>query len=796
MIAGVHACCRAFQDETLGVDDVNEIVKQFVTTCEYDSDVLAEVGKDEMFPSFVQHLLSCSYRCGGELATLIVQFLATVASSDPYLYDVIAANTDLSDFAFNHFSRYTESVDIEKVKATAIFPFVKFAAMVANSKRLNMTEPQSVNILVASAIALLNDAQLAAWAAAILAGLARNSSVAEAYLRSLPNRLQVKRSLFGLRSSNDVCVVCASMSALTAMFLVKADSCSDLQMLVQFVASESQFFLMPILAGDAVMDLIKKKTKLVREDLTKLLAAALTAKGMHAVAVFKLLVDLSEYHPVMAQIVRQTPYLGQLFQSLIAHEEDFVLPCGCQFLLHLSDCDRDLLVGMNKSDLFAIILEALVDSSPSRFESLAVLLCMLAFELKKTDAALLSQAEDFLFTAFLRAIEDNNSFLSLVMFRLLNKCAKYMKGWTIHIKRIVIDTQFPVLIANVLQESCERHVTRSALETLQYFITTNEPEFSDLFTSAFLMLGKRRQTEQSLTEDQHRVERMQTRRVIENLETLKRQHESELERMKEENSHLLTTYHDQTHRSEMRAEPRRLSTDSSVGRIKSQTSHVSHVTNLKEENTELQTQLAEQSAIITSQQNEIDKLREQNRLLLDKLEDLKCEIESRDQEKELFQKQLQDARSEEQKFALRDAESKLQNAQRIVLKIRKELEDTQHECMSGIEENKRMQAEIGTMRTLLKQQQEQSQKLVADLDILEGQNDQLRANQQNLNDIRLKYTAKREKLESQITEERKQKRQWETVARFDRIIRNGQLYTTQQAINELEGTAENPATLE
>ena len=792
MIAGVHACCRAFEDETLGEDDVNEIVEQFVTTCEYDYDVLAEVGKDEMFPNFVQHLLSCSYRCGGELATLIVQFLATVAAADPYLYDVIAANTDLSDFAFNHFSKYTETVDIEKVKATAIFPFVKFAAMVANSKRFNMTEPQSVNILVASAVALLNDAQLAAWAAAILAGLTRNSSVAEAYLRSLPNRLQVKRSLFGLRSSNDVCVVCASISTLTAMFLVKPDSCSDLQMLVQFVASESQFFLMPILAGDAVMDLIKKKTKLVREDLTKLLAAALTAKGMHAVAVFKLLVDLSEYHPLMAQIVRQTPYLGQLFQSLIAHEEDFVLPCGCQFLLQLSDCDQDLLVGMNKSDLFAIILEALVDSGPSRFESLAVLLCMLAFELKKTDVALLSQAEDFLFTAFLRAIEDNSCFLSLVMFRLLHKCAKYMKGWTIHIKRIVVDTQFPVLIANVLQESCERHVTRSALETLQYFITTNEPEFSDLFTSAFLMLGKRRQQEQTMTEDQHRVERMQTRRVIENLETLKRQHASELERMKEE-THLATTYHDQTHRSEVKAEPRRASTDSSAGRIKPQASHVA---NLKEENTELQTKLAEQSAVITSQQNELENLREQNRRLLDKLEDLKCEIESRDQEKQVFEKQLQDAKAEEQTFALRDAESKLQLAQRTVLKLRKALEDTRNECMTGVEQNKRMQTEIGTMRALLEQQQAESQKLVADLDLLEGQNNQLRANQQNLNDIRRKYAAKREKLESQIREERKEKRQWESVARFDRIIRNGQLHTTQEAFNEIEGTPENPATLE
>ena len=205
---------------------------------------------------------------------------------------------------------------------------------------------------------------------------------------------------------------------------------------------------------------------------------------------------------------------------------------------------------------------------------------------------------------------------------------------------------------------------------------------------------------------------------------------------------------------------------------------------------------AEQSAVITSQQNELENLREQNRRLLDKLEDLKCEIESRDQEKQVFEKQLQDAKAEEQTFALRDAESKLQLAQRTVLKLRKVLEDTRNECMTGVEQNKRMQTEIGTMRALLEQQQAESQKLVADLDLLEGQNNQLRANQQNLNDIRRKYAAKREKLESQIREERKEKRQWESVARFDRIIRNGQLHTTQEAFNEIEGTPENPATLE
>ena len=387
MLTGFHACLRAFENDKISASELYAIVGQFVTTCEFDHDVLDELSKEEMFPEFVQHMLRCSYETvvdrtkpvctESDLPSVIVQFLTTLATKNPVLFDVIAANTDLSEFITNHFSKYTELAEIRGVKATEVFPFIKFVAVMANSTHVNINSPSALNVILTVISVLLDNPQLCAWAAAAIAGLKRNSAVAEAYIRALPNLLQIKRSLSILLSSCDVCVVCASLSAMIALFSVGTDGCAALRALVRFVGNDSQFFLMPILSADAMLEVVKK-TPLTQEQVTTLLMSALSANGIRAVTIFHLLVNLSEYHPIIAQIVKRTRYLEQLFMATIKHEEGYVAPCACQFLLSLGDCDCEVLSGLNKSDLFMKVLEALILAGESKMESFGVLLSMLS----------------------------------------------------------------------------------------------------------------------------------------------------------------------------------------------------------------------------------------------------------------------------------------------------------------------------------------------------------------------------------------------------------------------------------
>ena len=138
---------------------------------------------------------------------------------------------------------------------------------------------------------------------------------------------------------------------------------------------------MPILSADAMLEVVKK-TPLTQEQVTTLLMSALSANGIRAVTIFHLLVNLSEYHPIIAQIVKRTRYLEQLFMATIKHEEGYIAPCACQFLLSLGDADCEVLSGLNKSDLFMKVLEALILAGESKMESFGVLLSMLSPDLK------------------------------------------------------------------------------------------------------------------------------------------------------------------------------------------------------------------------------------------------------------------------------------------------------------------------------------------------------------------------------------------------------------------------------
>ena len=786
MLSGFHACLKAFENNRLCASELYSIVGQFVTTCEFDYGVLYQLTTEEMFPEFVRHMLRCSYDTivdrskpvctESNLPALIVQFLTTLATKNPTLYDIISANTDLSEFVSNHFAKYTELAEIRGVKATEIVPFVKFVAVIANSNHLNINVPSSLQILMTVISVLLDNPQLCAWAAATIAGLKRNSPVAEAYIMALPNLLQIKRSLSILLSSCDACVVCASLSAMVALFSIGTDGAASLRTLVRFLANDTQFFLMPTLSADAIRDVVKK-TPLTKEQITTLLMSILTANGMRAVVIYHLLINLSEYHPIIAQIVKMTKYIQKLLVSVINHEEEFIAPCACQLLLSLGDCDAELLAGLRKSDLFIKILEALILAGENKIESFAVLLSMLSPELNKSDVAALAQAADFLFTSFLRAIENNNAFLSLVLFRLLHKCAPSMKGWPTRIKRIVIDTQFPVLVANILQESLDRHVTRGALETVQYFLNAREPEFAELFTSAFLLLGRRKNEEKASSAEQMNSERQNAKAIIDELKSLNKQHESELSDLREAHSQLVSAYNEERRRSEIQSEKHITSSANS-------NAWEMRASELREENAKLLTKLSEKSTKLKSRRSLIDQLSEENRALKERIIALESAKQNRDDQLQFMERQIKTQYGiTEQDFTVRQMEDKLSKAEQTIVSNLKQIRDLES-CLHNQQGlNKRLEQELDTVREELLREQEQSQKLSGDITVLQQQNEKYRETQKDIEHTKRKYATKRRNLQAALKEMEEEKRKWESIARFGALICTGKTESTQQVFD-------------
>lgn len=748
-----------------------DIISQFISTSEIDSQVLYSFSIDPLFPSFVRHLTteavihmneSAGITAVSDFSSSIFQYLSMLSTKHPVLHDIITSNTNLDDVILSFHNCYIANKDVRSISAPLIFPYIKFISILAVSEHVDLVQPKNLDIIFMITSLLLENPQLSAWASAIIAGLVRNCPAAQVYLKTMPNLLQIKGDLSNLFSNNDICIVCAALSATIALFPIGTDAISALRASTHFIASDSQFQLLLPLASLSIRDLIKK-TKLTEEELTTILMTAITAKGYNAYTLFHLLCDLTEYHSAIASIIKTTEYLETLFVSLLAHEEEFVAESGCHFLLCLSDCDSNLFSGLNETDLFATIFTSMVDipasESSIRGEPYTILLRLLfkSGPPKRTDVALLTQFEDIVFTSFLRYIENNHSYLAVSFFLFILQCAKYIKGWTMRMKRIVIDSVFPALVVNVLNESENRHATEDSLETLKYFCTCKEQEFFGMFISAYVLMvtqtkERRRKGEE---ERQHLLYSLKTMKIekekncnqIDSLNQIISQNSQVMSSIKEENSNpnLMNHSVNQLH-----------STDK-VRELHAQIKNLRQQVNMYSNKYEKKKKLAK-------------KLKGENDVLLKQIQANQNEI------KPSLHSMIETCKNEttersihqisRRNFTNEESSDKIATLQKVIYDDSQKIAKLESEYRIQKEQNEMLEKELSKSKGELSKELDHSNQLQSDLSKVESQNNQYRTTQKEINHIKRKYAAKKVQLVERLNELEKEKGKWESLAKF------------------------------
>lgn len=768
----IDPVCRILESNRPGSQSSIDVISQFISTCEIDPQVLYTFSIDPQFSTLVRHLTveavvnmkeSTGIKSVSDLASSILQFLSTLSTKHPILHEIITSNTNLDDIITAFYNNYILKSDIRSINAPLIFPYIKFISILASSPRVNIIEPQNLNIIFTITSSLLENPQLSAWAAAIIAGLARNCPAAEAYLKTMPNLLQVKRDLSQLFSSNDICIVCASLSATVALFPIGTDAISALRASTHFLASDSQFQLLLPLASMAIIDLVKK-SKLTEEELTTILMTAITAKSYNAFTLFHLLSDLTEYHPIIANIIKTTEYMETLFVSLLSHEEEYVAESGCHFLLCLSDCDSNLFSGLNQTDLFATILASLLEipatDSGYRSEPFIVLLRLIlkSGPPKKTDVSLLTQNEDAIFTSFLRHIENNDSYLSIEFFLFIQSCSKYIKGWNLRMKRIVIDSVFPVLVVNVLNESENRHATEDSLYALNYFCSCKEPEFFNLFVSAYVLLvSKSRENKKKCEEERDKllvalkdikIEKQRSDGQIEDLNQIISQQNQELTKSRKNNT-------DSNANNQTQINP--IQNDSTKD-VKAE------INLLKEKNEELNFKYHKQKKLS-------QKLREENIQLLKKLE-YSLENDSVPQNVDINQNDKQEVITKivtnysSRNFTDEENKDKIASMQKTIFEDSQKISRLESDLRIQKGTNEKLMKEMEQLQNELNKERDHSNQLQSDIEQVEKQNLQYRSVQKDINHVKRKYEAKKTSLVQKLAELEKEKGKWESLAKF------------------------------
>jgi hypothetical protein len=354
--------------------------------------------------------------------------------------------------------------------------------------------------------------------------------------------------------------------------------------------------------------------------------------------------------------------------------------------------------------------------------------------IKKTDVEELKRNEDAIFTSFLRHIENNNAFLSVSIFEFIHSCSKYVKGWPMKIKRIAIDSQLAVLIAHVLSQSAHRSATRSALAALQFFMGLKEKEFVEVFVSAFTLVGqKARDKGLEIKRDQ-----LFSHRLIDKLEFAAQNRETETETP-------VPVHHTRGHEEEERE--------------KQSTAEI-----------ELEARNAALAAQNKAQKDFVRQLEEQNRVLEERLSQMeKSQREYAEYMDKHVKQRLEDMT--QQSFALREAEERLETAKRETMVQNDQVAKLERDLKSADMTKGRLEKDLERAASQVKSEQERSSGLEHDIERLEKENEKFRRIQKDINHVKRKYALKKKAVQDQMAELDKEKRKWESIAKFTATVR-------------------------
>jgi hypothetical protein len=504
------AICESLQASRSDPVALTALISQFLSLFELSCDSVRAICRDPLLPNFLQGLngilsmISVPRPHEGEfpaIVTEILTFLNAILVMDPTALDQIAAASDLDLIIPQFFASNLLRGEIIEEQCTHLFLPIKFIALVASSKRVQLTTTTGSDMLIQVCSGLLNNAQLAAWAGACIAGLCRNCPPFLAIVKLHPLSRVIRAKLAALLPSSDPCVVVSSLAATVALFSLGPDQETALAASLKYVTEDSPFPLAAQLCSWTILSLIQKVSCSTR-DLEQLLEIPLTATGIRLHTIYQLLCHLVD----LRYRFGRPDQLKAIALSVVTCESGFAAIAGCHFLLLVSESNPGLLAGVDeKGHLMKRALRRLNELSGSTDTELAEAIVMEMRLLIDSSGiperilGMLVDQEEFLFLNFVRQVENNQAFLSVAWFSLLVRCSSDISRWALRIKRILIDSQFPALLVHVLTSSLNRRAVSDAVRALEFFMNNCElsdhPKdsfFFDAAVSGFIVINQKK----------------------------------------------------------------------------------------------------------------------------------------------------------------------------------------------------------------------------------------------------------------------------------------------------------------
>ncbi|OHT06029.1 hypothetical protein TRFO_05666 [Tritrichomonas foetus] len=778
--------CKADQDAT-------NLISQYISSFEVTYQSSIELLKDEKLSIFLQFLMTtlCSnpipLPSSGPIPEIVLEiltFLNKLMLTNPILLNEIAASANLDILIPQFFSENISNNEIADQNANYLFLPLKFIALISSSKSVMLTSTPASHVLIIVVLSLLTNPQLAAWAASTLAGLLRNSPSFLSIIKVHPTFKCIKQKLTALLPSSDPCVVTAALSATVPLYSLGDDSNTAMKAALKYILEESYFPLSTQLCCWVISDLISKVT-ISDENFNLILQIPLNSSGVRAYHVLNLLVDFIDFHIRFGSI----EYNRDIFRQVIFYQENYAATAGCQYLSSVYENYPDLLIGIDDTgELMKQTLSRYFQYSsftdPERIEALIVQIRLLLMKNKVPESmvTVLTSHEEAIFMDFMRHIENNDSYLSVCFFNFLLICSKSIQSWAQRIKRVLVDSQFPALLVHVLTNSKNRRAISDSLRALQFFM--NNCEFfkdntdSFFFTSAvsgFLLMNQQLSTEMSEMRSRTSQERHDFEITISKLTNEKNHMEIEMKSMSKMLSDEKVNT-SQSHESISKLKDDLINKDKLIARLQKKLQLLKEITN------EQNVRISNTEEIIKKTQTENSDLKKYCK----KLEKYRAEYQRGAAENGRFKETIQDleaklayshnlySKSQIQIDSLRKELSELENSYSQMQKRCQESQEMNTNLMNTTSNNKseihELNETINSLNDLLSKETAKTGKMAKTIADIQDEKIKLQAIINNEANSKEKYRLKKKTLLDKIKELERERRKWESVAKFNQHV--------------------------
>lgn len=804
--------CKSIESSSSNSTLRNSLISQFISSFEANYNTVLELSKDSNFPTFCEILLNVLAEVSipnpnsgpmPEVVNDILIFFNKIIKDNPIVLDIIAKITNLDILIPQFFSENVSNKEIVDVNVSYIFPPIKFIALVSSSKQILLTSTPSSNVLIIVLVSLLTNQQLAAWAAACLAGLFRNSPSFLSILKIHPLSACIKQKLTALLPSSDACVVVASLSATIPLYSLGDDAFTAMKAAVKYCVEDTVFPLSTKLCCWVIRDLIGRVGNMNEEVINQITKLPFNASGSRAFELINLLIDLIDMHYKFGS----PEYMRMFFKHTIYYQENFVTTAGCQFLSTVLERFPDLFMGIDEnSHLFIRTFTQYFQQSsyndPEIIEALITQLRLLFISMQSKKlpdqiVELLVSQEEALFMDFIRHIENSDSYLCVVFFSFLLICSRSIESWSFRIKRILVDTQFPVLLAHVVVNSKNRRVISDALIALQYFINDcqlikdcSKTFFFNSAVSGFLVMNQQAgksisELNAKLTQEKHDYELMiqnlkvqgnQLAKEKQNLQNLVNEEKMNLSKTSESISKLQNEINEKNQVNQKIANKyKALKAALLEQNSKMQNMHDINK-DLQNENNNLRKSLKQ----FDQCKLQLQSSNNENVRLLERINDLEAKISYISKQLKSNQEQCKSLKVElnEREEQYESVQKQCHESQQITLNLQND--DNQNKA-----EIQKLNATILSLQRKLKEETQKVGDMAKTVSGLQDENIKLKSQLQKESDEKQKYKLKKQTYLERIKDCEKEKRKWESIAKFNNHVATVKTMTVRDVYGDM-----------